>query len=111
MPGADKVKKNLGDYLFRTIAALQALGDHYAAKMEGEAKQNKPWQNRTGDAQKGLFGEAKAENTELKVRLAHSVDYGVYLELANNGKYAILEPTVQKNAPKFFKDAERVLKE
>lgn len=100
----------MADFFARKVAALQALGDHYAGKMEGEAKDNKPWKNRTGHAQQGLFGEAKAVNALLKVRLAHSVDYGVYLELANSGKYAILQPTVQKNAPQFFRDAERVLK-
>jgi hypothetical protein len=110
MPGAVEVKRNMADYLARKVAALQALGDHYAAKMEGEAKNNKPWKNQTGHAQQGLFGEAKAENTMLKVRLAHTVDYGVYLELANSGKFSILQPTVQKNAPQFFRDAERVLK-
>jgi hypothetical protein len=108
--GAAEIKRNMEDHFARRIAALQALGGHYASKMEQEAKQDAPWQDRTGHARQGLFGEAKAENTILKVRLAHSVDYGVYLELCNSGKYAILEPTVQKNAPQFFRDAERVLK-
>ena len=110
MPGAEEVKRNMGQYLARKVAALQALGDHYAAKMEGEAKQNKPWKDITGHATQGLFGEAKAENTLLKVRVAHTMEYGIYLELCNSGKFSILQPTVQKNAPQFFRDAERVLK-
>jgi len=110
MAGADQVKQNMNDWLNRRLAMLQALGDHYAAKMEGEAKDNKPWVNRTGMAQKGLFGEARVAGDLLLVRIAHSVEYGVSLELGYQGKYAILQPTVQRNAPQFFRDVEELMR-
>lgn len=110
MPGAEQVKRNMREWLNRKLAAEQALGDYYAGKMEGEAKLEAPWTDRTGAARKGLFGESKIFSDFLRVRLAHVVDYGPYLELAMQRKYAILEPVVQRNAPQFFRDAEEVLR-
>ena len=110
MAGADQVKRNMNEWLNRRLAMLQALGEHYAGKMEGEAKQNAPWTDRTAMARKGLFGESRMDEYFLRVRAAHSVDYGVYLELSMQQKYSILEHTVQRNAHQFFRDAEEVLR-
>lgn len=35
------------------------------------------------------------------IAMSHHVDYGVYLELCNEGRYAILEQTIQEFAPQF----------
>ncbi|NPV80743.1 MAG: hypothetical protein HPY52_10785 [Firmicutes bacterium] len=110
MPGADKVIANMQEWERRTKAALFALGQHYGAKMEGEAKQEAPWTDRTGHARQGLFGEAMEESDALRVRIAHSMDYGPYLELAHSQKYAILEPVAKHNAPEFIRDAQEVIR-
>lgn len=110
MPGADEVNRNLRDWVRRRKAALLALGDFYAGKMEGEAKQNASWTDRTGAARQGLFGEAQERDSALLVRLAGGEEHNIYLELSNQGRYAILEPTVKRNAPGFFQDAERVIR-
>ena len=109
MAGSETVSRNLAAWADRKKAALHALGEFYAAKMEGEAKRDASWQNRTGAARQGLFGKAETRESGLVVRLAHSVEHGVYLELKNQGKYAILDPTVKRNAGDFFRDAERVI--
>ena len=44
----------------------------------------------------------------LKARSA-CLDYGVFLELANDGKYAILQPTINKFKDTWFKSIERVM--
>ncbi|HHY47097.1 MAG TPA: hypothetical protein GX506_07355 [Firmicutes bacterium] len=110
MPGAERVIANMWDWVNRTKAALFALGQHYDAKMESEAKQEAPWTDRTGNARQGLFGEAMEESDALRVRIAHSVDYGVYLELAHSQKYAVLEPVAKRNAPEFIRDAQEVIR-
>lgn len=111
MAGADQVIANMQAWGQRLRAKFKALGDQYSSQMEAEAKVEAPWTDRTGLARQGLFGEAKEFGDDtLRVRLSHTMDYGVYLELANSGKYAILEPTVKKFAPDFFQDTERVAK-
>lgn len=112
MAGSDKVVANMQAWERRMRAALKALGDHYGAQMEAEAKVEAPWTDRTGLARQGLFGEAREFGDDtLRVRLSHTMEYGTYLELANSGKYQVLEPTVQRHAPDFFQDVEKVAKD
>jgi hypothetical protein len=95
----------------------------YAAEAEQMAKADAPWEDRTGTARrllKGVVIDGKtdtvldiegddgkggfknvgtvtvaAENS-IGFALAHRVEYGAYLETANDGRYAVLRPTVDK---------------
>ena len=66
---------------------------------EGEAtaimKEGAPWTDRSGNARAGLFAKASFYDNAFELLLAHSVYYGIFLEVANSGKYAIILPTVQ----------------
>lgn len=93
MQGLDRVFKNMDRWVERKRAASLALAQHWAAQLEGEMKLNAPWKDRTGNARAGLKGSAEVDDKGVVIRLAHSVDYGVYLELARDGRYAILKPT------------------
>ena len=75
-------------------AQLDIIGDITARNMEVYAKSNKPWKNRTGDAQSLLNGKSTWESNDvLDMAIAHGVYYGVYLETRRDfqGKYKILE--------------------
>ena len=109
MAGAEEVKRNIGLWMERQIASLQALGEHFGAKMEGEAKVEGPWTDRTGAARKGLFGEARTDEGFLRVRIAHSVQYGVSLELNFQGRYSVLQPVAKRNAPQFFQAVKELM--
>lgn len=104
--------RNLRGYGPRVRAAVHALGEQTAAQMEGQAKQNAPWTDRTGHARQGLFGYVleDRDGEALRVRLAHSVHYGVYLELANQGRFAILQPTTSAATNDFFSAVRRVVR-
>jgi hypothetical protein len=72
----------------------------FAHEMEKYAKDNAPWKDYTGDARKGLRGEAYYRpGVDMGIILAHTVEYGKYLETANDSKNAILKPTVEKFMP------------
>jgi hypothetical protein len=109
LPGADQVNRNLMALADRQKAALLALSEQYAARMEAYAKANKRWQDRTGNARQGLFGYSIMRDQSLITRVAHTVDYGVYLELANQGRFAILLPTVRRFVADYLEDAKRVM--
>lgn len=111
MPGLENVIGNIKAFEGRTRAAIHALGQQTAAQMEAYAKQNAPWVDQTGNARQGLFGEVAEADGKLKVRIAHTMEYGVYLELSRKGKRPILEPTAQKFAPEFFDAAKGLLDE
>lgn len=82
------------EWLQRKKTGLFALLSNFGGTMEAYAKTNAPWTDRTGNARQGLHGgvELRAEN-ELVLFLSHGVEYGIWLELANAGKYAIVGPT------------------
>ncbi len=109
MPGLDNVIGNLKGCEDRVRAALHGLGMQTAAQMEAYAKQNAPWEDRSAHARQGLFGEVLEEDGKLKIRIAHTMEYGVYLELSRKGRRPILEPTAQKFAPEFYDAAKELL--
>lgn len=82
----------------KEYGGLQMLMQTAASKMESWAKENAPWTDRTGAARQRLHGEAYWENPKVVVAaIMHQVDYGIYLELAHQRKYAILEKTLEEH--------------
>jgi hypothetical protein len=77
----------------------------YAARAEQYAKKNATWKDRTWDARNGLRGDVfYRPGVDMGITLAHTVEYGVHLETANDAKYAILKPTLDHFLPD-IKDA------
>lgn len=83
----------------RVLAALRVYAETQAEVLEGEMKQNRPWTDRTGDARKRLTGYVTEIPKGYRINLAHGVTYGIFLELAMEKRFAILEPTVRLRGP------------
>lgn len=87
--------------------AIKAVADFMATKMQNYSRQNAKWQDRTGNARTGLFGvtsqEAAKEVVTIYLSHGHTISYGVFLELANAGKYAIIWPAIEKHLPELKK--------
>jgi hypothetical protein len=62
------------------------------------AKEQAPWEDRTGDAREGLDTDVRWEGETIVWELYHTVDYGLYLETIQNGKFAIIMPTLEMYA-------------
>ena len=92
-------------------AALALYADVAGKKMEGEAKANAPWTDRTTHARQSIKGGADWEGKQLKVVLSGGMDYSPYLELAHEKKYAILKPTIDKNAPEILRGYQKLVKD
>ena len=58
------------------------------------AKTTAPWHDNTGAARAGLHADTSNEGSRWELVLAHAVSYGIWLEVANNGKYQIILPTL-----------------
>lgn len=69
--------------------------DTGAKKMEGYAKSNAKWSDRSGRARQGLNGTAERAYPGFRIKISHGVDYGIYLEMANEKRYAILPDTLR----------------
>jgi hypothetical protein len=78
---------------------------HYAQKMEQDAKAEAEWKDHTYFLRNGIRGEAfYRPGVDMGITLAHTMEYGKWLETANDGKYAILKPTVEKFMPEIKKE-------
>lgn len=75
--------------------AIRLFANTAASKLEDSAKENRPWTDRTSSARLRMKGKAFKVNNGYKLELAHGVNYGVWLELANEGKYAIIDKTIR----------------
>lgn len=92
------VINGLNELKKKVDAGLMIYGETVAKDFESYAKGHRPWTDRTGNARQRLNGYVEAILHGVRVCIAHGVSYGIYLELAHEKKYAILEPTVRLKA-------------
>lgn len=73
-------------------------------EQEGVAymRSNAPWQDQTGNARNGLSGSTEVSGDSVSVVYFHQVPYGIWLEVANSGRYQIIAPTIQVMGPRWF---------
>lgn len=97
---------------YRTILhqGLFLLALSYAPRIEAWMKANAVWTDRTGNARQTLWAEAFDFLDVIVLAFGHGVSYGVFLELANTGRYAVLTPALDHFGPKIWNDAQRLLK-
>lgn len=79
----------------RTKAAVAAVGQMLAPKIEAWAKANGPWTDRTGQARQGLTAISEAAADLVTVYLFHTADHGKWLEIANGGRYRVIIPALE----------------
>jgi hypothetical protein len=103
------VLNGLANLNTRSKAALTVYAETVAKDFESYAKQNRPWKDRTGRARQGLTGYVKSIDNGYRIVIAHTVDYGLWLEMARNKKYAILEPTVRLKGQKAIDGMNRLI--
>lgn len=70
-----------------------------AEQMEAWAKQNAPWQDQTTDAREHLHATVEETGPIGTIVLAHGEPYGLWLEIAHGGKYAIIAPAIDYWGP------------
>ena len=97
-----EIRRNLTALPDRVEKAVMQYGRTSAVKLESKAKEDRPWTDRTAHARQRLHGSCSRIDTGIRISLAHGVDYGVYLELANEKMYAIIYPTLQREAPQIM---------
>jgi len=77
--------------------ALLLISKTASIKMADWAKDNAKWVDRTSNARQGIIGDAYWENQDALLTVVyHQVDYGIWLELAMERKYAILEEAISQ---------------
>lgn len=91
------------------VAFAEALGESIEAHMKDSA----PWTNRTWNARRSLFTALIHEARQtVGILLSHGslIEYSVFLEYAHAGRFAILAPTVDVFAPRFFAGVQKIVR-
>ncbi|NME95358.1 hypothetical protein HF847_05040 [Clostridium cochlearium] len=112
------------EFINRKKAGMSILCNVLARDLEGKAKDNANWKDRTSNARQGLKGGCEGGGNNYSIYLAHGVDYGAILEEGSkphvitpkNGKAlywkGATHPVKKVNHPgtKGFKTIENTLK-
>lgn len=107
--GTGQVLRNLDRWYQKKMAGVQGVGTIIASKAAKTSKVKHPWKNQSYAAEQGLYGEFRWQGTQGIIRHGHRVNYGVWLELANDGRYAILEKTLNELSPEFLSRVKQIM--
>lgn len=88
--------KGLATFPDRFDMAVFMFAQTGAQKMRNYAQANAPWTDRTGEARRRLNTDVVKHpgGRGYYITLAHGVDYGIWLEVANEKRFAIIESTI-----------------
>lgn len=103
-----QIKDNLDRLSEEARRKISAIVNYEAAYAVGWMKENAPWTDDTGAARSGLNAIHFSFGNKDEILLAYSVHYGIWLEIANNRKYEILQSAMRVIGDKLMKDLERV---
>lgn len=86
--------------------AVLEIANDYSPQIADYMKQNHPWQNRTGEAERQLGSEVIELVNEVVIAFGHGVDYGIFLETMQGGRFAIISPALDIFAVKIWADVQ-----
>lgn len=103
------LRPNLQQIPNKVNHAVAVVVDRNAAWGQGWARSNAPWTDRTSAARSGLFAFPKSSGGHHEILITHSVDYGIWLEIANSGKYQIILPALRATGGHLMGDLRNLL--
>jgi hypothetical protein len=104
-----RLSRRTGEFPRQVKKAVEHTVDYGAAYGTGYIKAHAPWTDDTGAARSGLSATPIHHKNASEVLLAYSVFYGIWLEIANSGRYAILIPAMRIVGEKIMADIQTVL--
>lgn len=91
-------------------AVVMMYAQTKAPVLESKMKSQRPWTDRTGLAKATLNAKvSKPSNSITRITLAHGVDYGIWLELANEKNYAIIGPTIDRESDNYIQGMNNIM--
>lgn len=108
----EKVKRNIVSIYEKKKFLVIALCSYYAGMALQDFRtwqsNDEFWTNQTNTAWADVFTKVIDEPNETGFFIAHAVEYGVYLELANDRKHEALRPVLRELLEPFLKDLKRI---
>jgi hypothetical protein len=112
MADVRQVKAHIRSAYERREAGVYAKSLQYAGYainyFRSQQKNGAYWTNRTGTARDVMFSKAFIEGNIVGWFLSHDVEYGPYLEEANDGIHQAIRPIIQRYAGRFIRDCQEL---
>jgi hypothetical protein len=112
VPPTEVFPQGYRNYTQALFVTGRRVAEARAEEAEQWMKQNAPWQDRTGAARAGLHvdvNQAPAVLAELTFAHGEDVPYGIWLEIANGGRWGIISKSVDYWGPKLMQDVQRIV--
>lgn len=108
----DELSQNLDEFQGRLKYAVQMYASTKANELEALMKANRKWTDRTGMAKARLNASiSEPDENTIRITLAHGVEYGIWLELANEKNFAIIAPTLSQQGPRVIEGLNDLMNE
>ena len=108
----DELSQNLDEFQDRLKYAVQMYASTKANELEALMKANRKWTDRTGMAKVRLNASiSEPDENTIRITLAHGVEYGIWLELANEKNFAIIAPTLSQQGPRVIEGLNDLMNE
>lgn len=91
----DTLTPRMAMFVVTANFAISHAMDDLTKEVEEWMKENAPWEDQTGAAREGLTAKKISSGFKQEIYLYHTVDYGIWLEVRWNGKYAIIVPALE----------------
>lgn len=99
-----ELKRNIRELDRKVDGAIRLIVDLNGSRGEGFMKTNAPWTDRTGAARSGLHTVTSHSQSGHSILFAHTMDYGIWLEVKNSGEYEIIMPSVRETGRQLMSD-------
>lgn len=106
---AKQLSRNLQNFDKNVRGSVAAVVDYNAGYGEAWLKANARWTDRTGAARTGLTAISSRDRQAFYILMAYAVNYGIWLEIAHDRKYAIITPGMRIIGDKLMKDLQMLL--
>lgn len=93
----------------RTHRKVGDVMDYTFIGAENQAKMNAPWRDRTGNARRSIGSRVDTFGEKITGVLGIGVFYGVWLEVSNQGRYRIVQPTLDSTRNKLISNLRGIL--
>lgn len=99
---SDTLRPQVKGFPQRVDRAITAAVEYTATRGEAAMKRGAPWQDQTGNARSGLHTSTEHSPKLHRIIFAHSVPYGIWLEVRWSGRYQIIVPTIKAEGAKLM---------
>lgn len=106
----DKISSNLEKMTEKVGAAVLMYAATQASQMQAYMIARHKWTNRTFMAEKTLRAVvSQPDSNTVRITLSHGVQYGIWLELAHEKNFAIIQPTLNEFGPRVIEDMNNLM--